>query len=264
MENACKSRNQHTAPTFAPWRPAPAWSASTTMCGSAPDTRGLYLLCKKIIGFVAEMCHASYDSIAKTTSRSYASPRNESPAGRERLVSTICQMFCVAAIPHVSYDALPETSSPQLRQPRNESPAGRERLVSTISQVFCVAAIPPISYGALPKTSSPQLRQPRNESPSGQERLVSTICQIFCVAATPTSATTRFQKRVPRSYASPETSPPRHAFGYARRRRSNPPALTLPHLAKLHPAGILSTPVSADCAKSFVCVPRNWERGGYG
>ena len=110
---------------------------------------------------------------------------------------------------------------PAATPPRNESPAGRERLVSTICQLFCVAAIPHISYDALPETSSPQLRQPRNESP-------------------------------------------RHAFGYAGRRRSNPPALTLPHLAKLHPAGILSTPVSADCAKSFVCVPRNWERGGYG
>ena len=221
MGNACKSRNQHIPATSAPRRPAPAWSASTTMCGSAPDNRGLHLLCKKIIGFVAEMCHASYDSIAKTTSRRGAGSRNESPSARERLVSTICQILCVAAIPHVSYDALPETSSPQLRQPRNESPAGRERLVSTICQVFCVAAIPHISYDALPETSSPQLRQPRNESP-------------------------------------------RHAFGYAGRRRSNPPALTLPHLAKLHPAGILSTPVSADCAKSFVCVPRNWERGGYG
>ena len=212
MGNACTSRNQHTPATSAPRRPAPAWSAwsaSTTMCGSAPDTRGLYLLCKKIIGFVAEMCHDSYDSIAKTTSRRGAGSRNESPAGRERLVSTICQIFCVAAIPHISYDALPETSSPQLRQPRNESPAGRERLVSTICQVFCVAAIPHISYGALPETSSPQLRRPRNESPAGRERLVSTICQIFCVAADPsTSATTRFQKRVPRSYASPETSPP--------------------------------------------------------
>ena len=229
MGNACKSRKQHTPAAPPPRRSPPAWSASTTMCGSAPDTRGLYLLCKIIIGFVAEMCHASYDSIAKTTSRRGAGSRNESPAGRERLVSTICQMFCVAAIPHIitlRVRATPETSSfPQLRHIPETSPPlrqpRRERLVSTICQIFCVAAIPHISYGALPETSSPHLRQPRNESP-------------------------------------------RHAFGYAGRRRSNPPALTLPHLAKLHPAGILSTPVSADCAKSFVCVPRNWERGGYG
>ena len=193
-----------------------------------------------------------------------AGSRNESPAGRERLVSTICQIFCVAAIPHISYDALPETSSPQLRQPRNESPAARERLVSTICQIFCVAAIPHISYDALPETSSPQLRQPQNESPAARERLVSTICQILCVAAIPHISYGALPETSSPQLRQPRNESPRHAFGYAGRRRSNPPALTLPHLAKLHPAGILSTPVSADCAKSFVCVPRNWERGGYG
>ena len=33
---------------------------------------GLFPICKKILGFVAKLCQASYESIAKTTSRSHA------------------------------------------------------------------------------------------------------------------------------------------------------------------------------------------------
>ena len=49
-------------------RPSPAGSASTTTCASAPDTRRLFTLCKKILGFVANLNHADYKSNAKTTS----------------------------------------------------------------------------------------------------------------------------------------------------------------------------------------------------
>ena len=159
MQPASKALNQHTS---APWRAASAWSASTTVCDSAPKSRrlfltgakvgtkslvagtntlatitqanptprsdkqpprhhpravacrarmvrsdghrppvkqqeGLFLLCEQFLGFVAAMYHASYDSIAKTTSRSVTQP---SPLCRAELTAIAIVRYPVSNLPH--------------------------------------------------------------------------------------------------------------------------------------------------------------------
>ena len=59
---------QHIAFTFAPWLPSPAQSVSRTVRVRPLTAGGLFSLCKKNFGFVADMRQASYKSIAKTTS----------------------------------------------------------------------------------------------------------------------------------------------------------------------------------------------------
>ena len=148
------------------------------------------------------------------TVRTDGQARNESPTGREGLVSTICKNSFVVETPHISYGALPRTSFQQLREARNESPTGREGLVSTICKNAFVAETPHISYDALPKTSFQQLREARNESPNGREGLVSTICKNPLVAKTSYS-----------SYgALPKTSSPQ----LRRLRNESPGPLPLP------------------------------------
>ena len=68
MEHACKDREQHIASTFAPRRPSPAQSVSRTVRVRPLTAGGLLPLCKKILGFIANLRQASYKSIAKTTS----------------------------------------------------------------------------------------------------------------------------------------------------------------------------------------------------
>ena len=48
MEYACKEMGQDIASTSAPWRSLPAWSVSTTACGSNPDSRGLFVTGAKV------------------------------------------------------------------------------------------------------------------------------------------------------------------------------------------------------------------------
>ena len=68
MEHACKDRAQHIASTCAPRRPSPAQSVSRTVRVRPLRARGLLSLCKKILGFIANLSQASYKSNAKTTS----------------------------------------------------------------------------------------------------------------------------------------------------------------------------------------------------
>ena len=68
MEHACKDREQHIASTCAPWRSSPAQSVSRTVRVRPQTAGGLLPLCKKNLGFVADMRQASYKSNAKTTS----------------------------------------------------------------------------------------------------------------------------------------------------------------------------------------------------
>ena len=48
MEYACKEKELDIASTSAPWRSLPAWSVSTTTCGSNPDSRGLFVTGAKV------------------------------------------------------------------------------------------------------------------------------------------------------------------------------------------------------------------------
>ena len=83
MEVATSHRNQNST------GPHAVGAASLIVGGMVPidgqrglvkQQGGLFPLCKKIIGFVAEMCQASYNSIAKTTCRS---PSGRLPAVAE-------------------------------------------------------------------------------------------------------------------------------------------------------------------------------------
>ena len=55
MEHACKDLEQHIASTLAPRRLSPAQSVSRIVRMPAPDSGGLLPLCKKNLGFIAEM-----------------------------------------------------------------------------------------------------------------------------------------------------------------------------------------------------------------
>ena len=57
----------------------------------------LFVLSKKNIRFVAEMYHASYDSIAKTTSRSVTQP---APRRRAKLTAIAIERSPVSNLPH--------------------------------------------------------------------------------------------------------------------------------------------------------------------
>ena len=48
MEHACNDLAQHIASTSAPWRSLPAWPVPATVCGSAPDSRRLFLTGAKV------------------------------------------------------------------------------------------------------------------------------------------------------------------------------------------------------------------------
>ena len=58
---------------------------------------GLFLLCEKFLGFIAEIYHASYDSIAKTTSRSVTQPV---PRRRAELTAIAIVRYPVSNLPH--------------------------------------------------------------------------------------------------------------------------------------------------------------------
>ena len=58
---------------------------------------GLFILSEKNIRFVAEMYHASYDSIAKTTSRSVTQP---APRRRAELTAIAIVRYPVSNLPH--------------------------------------------------------------------------------------------------------------------------------------------------------------------
>ena len=165
-----------------------AWSAATFGCGSAPNGRNSFPPFA-LLGFVAATHRTSYAALSKTSPL----PRNESPSGREGLVSSNCQIGFVAATHRSSYVALPKTSPPQLRPSQNESPSRRERLVSTIYKIGFIAETHRTSYDAFFETSPP----PRNESPFGREGLVPTICQIGFVAATHRSSYVALPKTSP-------------------------------------------------------------------
>ena len=129
------------------------------------------------------------------TVRTDGQARNESPTGREGLVSTICKNSLVAEPPHISYDALPKTSFQQLtRGPETSPPPDGRDSFPPIYKNSLVAEPPHISYDALPKTSFQQLREARNESPTGREGLVSTIYKNAFVAEPPQNQLRRASK----------------------------------------------------------------------
>ena len=85
------------ATTPAPWCVAPAWSTAMVKAGSSSNRRGCFYSAKNILGFVAEMYHASYDSIAKTTSRSVTQPV---PRRRAELTAIAIVRYPVSNLPH--------------------------------------------------------------------------------------------------------------------------------------------------------------------
>ena len=77
MQHACKALDQHIATTPSPWRAAPAWSAwsaSTTVCDSAPNSRRLFLTGAKM---------ATKSLVAGTKYTSYDYPGESNPAQRQ-------------------------------------------------------------------------------------------------------------------------------------------------------------------------------------
>ena len=68
MAHASKDLEQHIATTSAPSRSSRAQFASTTVCGSAPDSRRLFLTGAKLgIVFICKNKHTSYDHPDETT-----------------------------------------------------------------------------------------------------------------------------------------------------------------------------------------------------
>ncbi len=149
-------------PTSSPPRcgSSPAWSASMSECGSAPEGKDSFPPFA-LLGFVAATHRSSYGALPRTSPPQLRPSRNESPSRRERLVSTIYKIGSVAETHRTSYETPSKRVPPQLRPPRNESPSAREGLVSTIYKIGFVAATHRSSYVAPPKTSP----SPRNESP---------------------------------------------------------------------------------------------------
>ena len=87
MQPANKALNQHTP---APWRAAPASSASTTTSGSAPNSRGVVSHGRK---------HWDKDFIAKTNTPATTTPPKQppaTPAPQSNLPATTPAPWCVA------------------------------------------------------------------------------------------------------------------------------------------------------------------------
>ena len=130
---------QHIATTTAPWRPAPAGSPTTTLCGSAPEIRRLFLTGAKT-GTKVVVARTNPPATAthpKTTSRN--------PPGRE---STPPAPLTPPGPPRVARTVR--------LQDRADAAPDNGRLLSLCEKIFgFVAEMRQASYKSNAKTTSP-------------------------------------------------------------------------------------------------------------
>ena len=117
---------------------------------------GLFPLCKKIFRFIAKLCQASYESIAKTTSRNPTAgalpesvrpePVEACPEGTRRGPTTLtraprAQANTPATLPPWNTHARPSTSTPppppRRGVPRSRGPHRRPRAVRPLTAGGC-------------------------------------------------------------------------------------------------------------------------------
>ena len=175
MEHACKDREQHIASTFAPRRPSPAQSVSRTVRVRPLTAGGLFSLCKKNFGFVAEMRQASYKSIAKTTSPPATVAKPRTPTYLVGSIRDSVRPEPVKACPEGTRRGPSATSSPritpasiQFRLRRNPTPRAPD---GTLTRPYCPhsgasATVSPWQSQSRTATGTSRLPMPTGEPAS--------------------------------------------------------------------------------------------------